>query len=176
MRSWIFGAITLACLTIGASAAACPVGEARPPRPRPIQNVSFQVSEMLERASNLESAAAVREDSARALERQVETFMSRARALRSQAQLVNVSDRRSILEIADELADRAAADRARAARERAQASELRLQAATLRQRAIQLVRLETGTGSGGGGWWKRPPPPRVSVPEMLLPSEAGTNI
>jgi hypothetical protein len=174
MRSWIFGAITLACLTIGGVATACPVGEGGGqvrPQPRPVQNVSFQASELMERASRLENAAASRDQSARAFDQEADQLIVRARALRNQAQLVNVSDRQSIVQIADELTDRAQNDRALASSERAQASELRLEASGLRQRAVQLIRL----GNGGGGWKGRAVP-STSVPSTPLPSERGVTL
>ena len=172
MRSWIFGAITLACLTIGGVATACPVGEGGQvrPQPRPVQNVSFQASELMERASRLENAAASREQSARSLDQEADQLILRARNLRNQAQLVNVSDRSSIMQIADELTDRAQNDRALASSERAQASEFRLEATGLRPRAVQLIRL----GNGGGGW--KGLAPTTSVPSTPLPSERGVTL
>ena len=131
MKSWIFGAITLSWLAFGGAAIACPVGNGegaiRPTRPV-VQNVSLQASEMIERASQLESAASSRDVTARAFEQEADTLSSRARILRNQAGLVNVADRSSILAIADELSLRAASSRTRAAEERAQASDLRIEA------------------------------------------------
>ena len=169
MRNWIFGAITLAWLTLGSAALACPAGGVEGGRPRPVQNVSLQASEMIERASRLESVAASHDVQARALEQEADTLGNRARILRNQAALVNVSDRPSILAIADELSSRSMNQRARAADDRAQASELRLQAQALRQRAGVLVR-----GSGGGGWRGRTTAlPPQSTP---LPSERGVTL
>jgi hypothetical protein len=142
-------------MTFGGAALACPTGNngegQRPVRPV-VQNVSLQASEMMERASRLESAASSHDQSARALEQEADTLSNRARILRNQAGLVNVSDRTSIMQIADELSIRAANDRSRAADDRAQSSELRLEAQSLRQRAITLVR----NNGGGGGWRGRP--------------------
>ncbi len=161
MRSWIFGAITLACLTVGASALACP-------RPvRPVQNVSLQASTLIERASMLESTAVSHDQSARAFEQEAETLLSRARALRNQAQFVNVSDRMSILSIADELNDRASRDRMLASSERQEAAGLRVEATSLRRRAAELTRL-----AGGGGWRGK----RVQAPSLPLPSESGISL
>ncbi|HVH47192.1 MAG TPA: hypothetical protein VM925_32865 [Labilithrix sp.] len=158
MRSWIACGIVLACTAASAGALACPVGQDVRPI-RPVQNVSFQASEMLERAARLESAASSREAQARAFDQEADALSSRARALRNQATLVNVADRGSILEIADELSSRAAVSRARAAEDRAQAAELRIEAQSLRQRAIALVR------GPGGGWRGKP----VRSPTAPLP-------
>jgi hypothetical protein len=173
MRSWIFGAITLTCLTIGGAAIACPTGGEQgirpPPRPvQPVQNVSLQASEMMERASRLESAAASREQQARALDQQADTLANRARNLRNQAQFVNASDRSSILDIADELQIRASNDRNQAMDDRNQASQFRVEASSLRSRAIQLVRL------GGGGGWRGKGVPRATTTD--LPSERGVTL
>ncbi|MDF2695872.1 MAG: hypothetical protein K0S65_4255 [Labilithrix sp.] len=171
MKSWIFGAITLASLTLASVGLACPTGNGegavRPPRPV-IQPVSLQASEMIERAGRLESAATSREAQARSLEQEADTLAGRARILRNQAGLVNVSDRPSILAIADELLDRAALDRTTAAQERAQASALRVEAQGLRQRALVLVR--NGNGGVGGGGWRRP------TRDVALPSERGVTL
>lgn len=170
MKSWFFLAITAGCMAIGTAAAACPTGSnfGDVPRPRPVQNVSFQASELIDRAARLESAAASREQSARSFEAEAETLANRARILRNQAALVAVADRGSIIDIAEELAVRARTDRQLAAQERAQAAELRIEARSLRDRAVQLVR--TGGGGGGGGWRSRPgtPVPPTSTP---LPAE-----
>lgn len=160
MRSWIFGAITLACITLGGAAIACPGGVSVRPT-GPVQDVSLQATEMIERASRLESAASSRDATARALEQEADTLSNRARILRNQAGLVNVSDRPSILAIADDLAFRAASHRTRAADDRAQASELRLQARSLRERAITLVR-----GTNNGGW-------RTRTTSTPLPTSRG---
>ena len=90
MKSGSFGVITLACMMIGGTAAACPVGAGEGSRPtRPVvQNVSFQASELLERAKRLESAASSRDLQARALEQEADSLSSRARVLRNQAGLV----------------------------------------------------------------------------------------
>ncbi|MBX3205223.1 MAG: hypothetical protein KF764_09145 [Labilithrix sp.] len=155
-------------MTLGSAALACPIGNGAIDRPvRPVQNVSFQASEMIERASRLESAAASHDASARALEEEAATLSNRARILRNQANLVNVSDRSSILAIADELSLRAASDRAGAAEDRAQASDLRSQARTLRQRAVTLVR---NTNGGGGGWRGK------TTQSTPLPSERGVTL
>jgi hypothetical protein len=135
-------------------AEACPVGgDGIRPNPRPIQNVSFQASELIERAMRLESEAAAREQSARALAEQAELLQSRARRLREQLVFVNVADRPGLMSAAEELSLRAADDRAEAMRERSEASELRMQARSMRDRAAQLVRINNGNG---GGWRKRP--------------------
>jgi len=172
MAKWAFVAITLACLSFGSRAVACPVGDGegavRPPRPV-VRNVSLEASAMLERASRLESAASSHEARARSLAQEADRLANRARILRDQATFVNVADRSSILAIADELAARAREDRARAAEDRAQASELRLEAQNLRQRALVLVR----SGSGGG-WRTRPLP--LSNGSAPLPSERGVTL
>lgn len=176
-RSCIFVAITLACVTLGGVASACPTGGnvefSPPPRPKPrpvegLQQASFQVeaSALFERASALETAATGRDRNALAFEQQADTLANRARILRNQATLVNVSDQGSILDIADELATKAAIDRSRASGERTRASELRMEARSLRDRATQLVRLNTGGGGGGwrgGGGIKRPTAEGVSL-------------
>ena len=137
----------------GPVALASPVGGDVDIRPqRPVNNVSFQASEMIERATRMETAAASREDSARMRESRADTLMTRARVIRNQAALVSFSDRQSMQEIADELTIRASEERSRAAEDRAQASSLRMQARQLRERAVQLVRL--GNGGGGGGGWR----------------------
>src|SRR4051812_14816514 len=98
MNSWFFGpfaiALTLALtLTTGGVASACPVGFDDVPRRRPpVNNVSFQASELLERANRVESVAAAREESARSRETRAATLMSRARVLRNQASLVGFSE------------------------------------------------------------------------------------
>ncbi|MBX3216463.1 MAG: hypothetical protein KF850_30785 [Labilithrix sp.] len=170
MKSKIIGAITLACMMTAAGAAfACPGGNGwtggRPTRPV-VQNASLQASELLERARRLESAASSHDATAKALEDQAATFANRARLLRNQATFVNVADRPSILDAADELALRAASDRSRAAEDRAQASELRTQARTLRQRAVALAR----GGNGGGGGWRR------TTEATPLPAERGVTL
>lgn len=166
MKNMFIGAITLACMTIGGAALACPMGNggtgARPTRPV-VQNVSVQASELLERARRLESAASSHDAVARALEEEAATLSNRARILRNQASLVNVSERAGVLDVADELALRAADDRSRAAEDRAQASELRAQAQTLRRRAVALA------GGGNGGGWRR----TTATP---LPSERGVTL
>jgi hypothetical protein len=153
MKTWIFRAVALAMTLSTAQALACPVGNADPPKRPVVQNVSFQASELFERAQQLETAAAGRERSAQAAERDAETFAGRARILRNQAALVNVADRASIFAAADELSSRAASSRAIAAEDRAQATDLRVQARATRERAVQLVRAGNG---GGGGWRARP--------------------
>lgn len=157
MKIWIFAAITAGWLASSAVAGACPTGaeEGARPRPRPIQNVSFQASELIDRAGRLESAAARQEQSARQLEQQASTLAERARVLQKQAALVNAADRLSILEVVDELTTRAAQERRQAANARISADQLRAEARSLRDRAVQLVRLGDG-GSGTGGWRKRP--------------------
>jgi hypothetical protein len=171
MRIGIIGAITTFCVAfsftlVGARAAlACPTGgEGIRPQVnvRPIQNVSLQASEMLGRASRIEAVAASHEMSARELERDAQNLLSRAQIVRNQATLVSVADRPSVLNIVDELVDRAESERIQAASERTQASELRATARALRERAAQLVRLN---GGGGGGWRNR----------TALPSEASVD-
>lgn len=158
---WIFAAITLVCVSLEGSAMACPTNTefAPPPRPRPVQQVSFQqeANALFARASELESAASLKERNAVAFDSEADTLISRARSLRNQAQLVSfTTDRENILEIADELIERAQVSRSRASSERMRASELRGEAVNLRNRANQLVRLGNG-GGGGGGWRGRDP-------------------
>ena len=118
--------------------------------PRPIvRNTNTAATELFERAADLESAANTRERAASARERDAELLANRARILRNQAQLVGFSDRQSVLAVADDLAVRAATERAQAAEDRATAASFRAQARTLRERAVLLVR-----GQGGGGGWK----------------------
>jgi hypothetical protein len=139
-------------------AEACPVGGSGVrPIPRPIQNVSFQASELVERAMRLESEAGVREQSARALAEQAELLQSRARRLREQVVFVNAADRPGLLTAAEELSLRAADDRAEAMRQRTEAGELRMEARSMRARAAQLVRV-----NNGGGWRKHPVETRVT--------------
>lgn len=161
MKSWIFGTIALVFTASASGAMACPIGNGdvqQPPRKPVVQNVSFQVSELFERAQQLETAASSRERQALAFERDAETLANRARILRNQAQLVAAADRSSIVAVADELSARASAARSQASEERSQASELRVQARAVRERAVQLVRLNNGGGLGGGGWRARPVP------------------
>lgn len=149
MKTWIVGALAVAMTVSASLAMACPVGSSDPPPRRPVvQNVSFQASELFERAQQLESAASSRERQAAAFDRDAETLANRARILRNQAALVSVSERSSIFAVADELSTRAAISRSQANEERSQAGELRLQARAVRERAVQLVRV----GNGGGGW------------------------
>lgn len=150
MKTWILSGIVVASLVVSAPGLACGVAEGvrRPVEVRPVQNVSFQVSEMFERASRLENIATSHDSQARAFEQEAELLSNRARVLRNQASLVDIADRGSLLTIADELGARAMTSRSRAGQQRAQASELRLEARTLRQRAIAL------SGGGGGGGWR----------------------
>ena len=155
MKTWIFRSVALVMMLSTGVAMACPVGGndefSRPP-PRPVvQNVSFQASQLFERAQQLETAAASRDRQAIAFERDAENLANRARILRNQAQLVSLGDRPSLVALADDLSERASSERSQAAEERAQASELRVSARTIRERALQLVR-----GNGGGGWRGRP--------------------
>jgi hypothetical protein len=152
MKTWIFGALALAMTVSTGVAMACPVGNngdvPQPPRRPVVQNVSFQASELFERAQALETAASSRDRQALAFERDAENLTNRARILRNQAQLVSSTDRSSIVALADELAARASLSRSQAAEERTQASDLRVQARSMRERAVQLVR----NNGGGGGW------------------------
>lgn len=151
--SWIFAAITLACVSLEGSALACGTEFAPPPRPKPVQQVSFQqeANLLFTRANELDSAATTRERNALAFDTEADTLASRARRLRNQAQLVSfTTDRENILEIAEELSERAQVSRSRASAERMRASEMRSEATTLRNRATQLIRF--GNGGGGGGW------------------------
>ena len=99
MKTWIFRGVALAMTLSTAQAMACPVGNQgdvqRPPKRPIVQTVSFQASELFERAQQLETAAASHERSAQASDRDAETLANRARILRSQAALVNVADRAS---------------------------------------------------------------------------------
>lgn len=153
---WVFAAITLACVSLEGSAMACPTNTelAPPPRPRPVQQVSFQqeANTLFTRANELDSSASTKERNAIAFDSEADTLIGRARSLRNQAQLVSFTDRENILDIADELIERAQVSRSRASSERMRASELRSEAVTLRSRANQLVRL--GNGNGGGGGWR----------------------
>ena len=155
--SWIFAAITLACVSLEGSALACGTEFAPPPpRPRPVQQVSFQqeANVLFARANELDSAATARDRTALAFDTEADTLASRARSLRNQAQLVSfTTDRENILEIADELSARSQLSRSRASAERMRASEMRSEARNLRDRATQLVRV----GNGGGGGWRGGP-------------------
>jgi hypothetical protein len=165
MKGYFFAAIAATAMTISTSAGACPVagGESsgRPIRPVPTQNVSFQASELVERAAVFESEASSHEASAAGFDREAMTLENRARVLRIQATRVSATtgDRAALLEVAAELGARASADRADAARERNQAAELRVAARALRARAFELVRLG-GDGRGGGWRGKTVIPPR----------------
>jgi hypothetical protein len=151
MRRWFVAGILLACVATSGIAAACPLGVDRENRPtRPIQNVSLQVSELFERASQLESVATSEEGEARSLEQEASVLSNRARLLRNQAGLVSTADHGALFALAVELSSRADVTRARAVEARSRASELRAEAQTLRQRAIVLSR-----GSRGDGWRKR---------------------
>jgi hypothetical protein len=165
-KTWFFAAITTGWMLAAGVASACPTGfeGQRPVQPRPVQNVSFQASELVERANRLESAASSREVTARTAEADADTLANRARILRNQATFVNASDRNNILSVVDELVERAAARRAHAANERAEANQLRREARALRNQAIQLT---GGVGVGGGGWRRPGGVPRATV----LPSE-----
>lgn len=157
MNNWIFGALALAMTVSTGAALACPVGigDDRPPVRKPVvQNVSFQASQLFERAQQLETAASSRERQAVALERDAATLANRARVLRNQAKLVSFADRSSIVAIAEELSVRSSISRSQAAEERAQAADFRSQARSMRQRAVRLVK----GGNGGGGWRGRPLP------------------
>ena len=171
MRIKLFSAITLACTLVGGMAMACPVGEGPPPqqqRVRPVQNVSLRVSELLEQAGRFESAATQKDQNAMALEQEADTLAIRARNLRNQAQLVNVSARGDLMSVADELSMRASNDRARAANERMTATEFRTQARSFRAQAVAL--------QGGGGGWRKGPVRDFSAPQVSSPSSAQTNI
>jgi hypothetical protein len=123
-----------------------------------VQQVSFQqeANLLFARANELDSAASTRERNALAFDTEADTLASRARSLRNQAQLVSfTTDRENILEIADELSERAQVSRSRASAERMRASEMRSEATNLRNRATQLVRF--GNGGGGGGGWRGGP-------------------
>jgi hypothetical protein len=172
MRIKLFGAITLVCTLLAGGAMACPVGEAPPPvqRPRPVQNVSLRVSELLEQASRMDQGAMQREQTATALEQDADNLANRARILRNQANLVNVSARGDLMAVADELSMRASNERMRASNERATASDLRAQARSLRAQAVAL--------QGGGGGWRKGPVRDFSVPSTSTPSssQATTNI
>lgn len=170
---WVFAAITLACvtsLTFAGEALACGTGEFVPqPKPRPVQQVSFQqeANTLFARASELDSAASTRERNAIAFDTEADTLSARARSLRNQAQLVSfTTDRENILEIADELVERAQIDRSRASAERTRASELRADARNLRDRANQLIRI--GTGGRDGGPWRGPKRPTASSEGVTL--------
>ena len=159
MKTWIFRGVALAMMLSTAHAMACPTGgntsEREPPLRRPVQqvqNVSFQASELFERAQRFETAAASRDSSASAFERDAETQANRARILRNQAALVNAADRASIFAAADDLSARASSSRSQASEDRIQAADLRVQARSMRDRAVQLVRI----GNGGGGWRGKP--------------------
>jgi hypothetical protein len=151
MRRWFVAGIVLACVATAGIAAACPLGSDPEIRPtRTIQNVSLQVSELFERANQLEAVATSEDVQARSLEQEANVLSNRARLLRTPAGLVSTADRGSIFAIAVELASRADVLRARAVEARSRASELRAEAQTLRQRAVALSR-----GSRGDGWRKR---------------------
>lgn len=154
MKTWIFRGVALATILSTAQAMACPVANNGDPPRRPVvnnvQNVSFQASELFERAQQLETTAASRDRSAASFERDAETLTSRARSLRARAALVNGADRASVLALADDLAARAVSSRALGAEQRAQAVGFRSQARTIRERAVQLVRV-----GNDGGWRAR---------------------
>ena len=73
MKTWIIGALALAMTVSTSAAMACPVGNNNEPPRRPVvQNVSFQASELFERAQQLETAASNRERQASAFDRDAE--------------------------------------------------------------------------------------------------------
>jgi hypothetical protein len=168
MKSWIFGALAFAMTVSTGTAMACPVGNNDGPPRKPIvqntQNVSFQASELFERAQQLETAASSHDRQATAFERDAETLANRARILRNQASLVAVADRSSIFQVADELSARASVSRSQASEERSEASDLRAQARQTRERALQLVRVN----APGGGWRGRSGPVPKSVAETAI--------
>jgi DNA-binding protein H-NS len=159
MKTWMFGALALAMTLATGVASACPTGniDPVPQRPRPVNNVSFQATQLFERAQQLETAAASHERSAAAFERDAETLANRARLLRNQANLQQVSftDRQNLVAVADELSLRASSSRAQASEERQLASNLHAQARVARERALELVR-QNGVGGGWGGRGKAP--------------------
>ncbi len=157
MKTWIIGALALAMTAATTVSSACPTGNVDPPRRpivNPVNNVSFQATQLFERAQQLETAASSHDRNANALDREAETFANRARILRNQANLQQVSftDRQNLVAVADELSLRAASARSEASEERQLASSLRIQARAARERAVELVRLG---GGGGGGWGGR---------------------
>lgn len=160
MKTWMFGALALAMTLATGVASACPTGNVDPipQRPRPVNNVSFQATQLFERAQQLETAAASHDRSAAAFERDAETLANRARLLRNQANLTQVSftDRQNLVAVADELSLRASSSRAQAAEERQVASNLHSQARVARERALELVRQGGGVGGGWGGRGKAP--------------------
>lgn len=151
-KTWISAAILIASATVSSAALACPVGTTDFRPVRPVENVSFQVSELFERATRLEGVASSHDARARTLEQEADRLASRARILRSQAASVDAADRPGVVALADELTSRSLASRGQAGRERAQAADLRLEAKGLRQRAVALSR---GNGTGDG-WRGRP--------------------
>ena len=158
--TWIFAAITLACVSLEGSALACGTELAPPPRPQRVQLLSFhpEACHRVTRAHQLDSAATTRERNAAAFDTEADALASRARRIRNQAQLVSfTTDRENLLEIADELSERAQVSRSRATSERMRASEMRSEATNLRNRATQLVRFGNGNGGGGGGGWRGGP-------------------
>ena len=161
MKTWVFRLVAVAMSLSTARAIACPVGTTSEQPRRPVQqtqNVSFQASELLERAQALETSASSHEKTATALDREADTLATRARVLRNQAGFVNVADRQSLFSSADELAARAATSRQAASEERTEASDLRSQARTIRERALTLVR-----NQNGGGWRGRAVPKTTST-------------
>ena len=83
MKTWMFGALALAMTLATGVASACPTGNVDPvpQRPRPVNNVSFQATQLFERAQQLETAAASHERSAAAFERDAETLAKLPAAL-----------------------------------------------------------------------------------------------
>lgn len=159
MKTWMFGALALAMTLATGVSSACPTGgNVDPPRKPVVNNVSFQATQLFERAQQLESAASSHDRSASALDRDAETFANRARLLRNQANFTQVSfsDRQNLVAVADELSLRASTARAQATEERQLASNLHAQARVARERALELVRVGGGTG---GGWGGRPRAP-----------------
>lgn len=157
MKTWVFRVVAVAMTLSTAQAMACPVGNSDPP-PRRTQNVSFQASELLERAQTLETSASAHERAGAALDKEADTFASRARVLRNQASFVNVADRQNLFASADELAARAASSRQAASDERSEASEQRQQARVIRARVAELTR-----GQNPGGGWRGRPVPKTSA-------------
>ncbi|MCA9587671.1 MAG: hypothetical protein KC657_20230 [Myxococcales bacterium] len=157
MRRVLFVAATAILMTVSSAALAC--------RPGPgngnvgfiddddvptVNNISFQASQLFQRAQMLESSASSRDAEANRMDREASQLQGRARLLRNQAAFVADGDRMTLISMSNELLQQAAQKRMNATSERQQAMSLRTQARTMRARAMQLVRV----GNGNGGGWR----------------------
>jgi hypothetical protein len=156
MRRVLFVAATAILMTASSAAFACRPGPGNgnvgfvEDDDVPVNTISFQASQLFQRAQMLESSASSRDAEAGRMDREASQLQGRARLLRNQAAFVADGDRMTLISMSNELLQRAAEKRMNAANERQQAMSLRTQARTMRARAMQLVRV----GNGNGGGWR----------------------